>query len=147
MVGGPERLVFEGAPVIEPPLAQDHESRNPVVCDGEFLDTVAACPPLTIVEGARLKDLRAKEVHRLGPESAKAREIFVRDQARRTSLVPEVIARLCSGILLSDLVLPFDDPELAARRWQMCCATPLATRAQRWPIRWRASIMGPAKRR
>ena len=28
MVGAPERLVFEGAPVLDPPLAQDQESRR-----------------------------------------------------------------------------------------------------------------------
>ena len=46
MVGGPERLVFEGGPVLEPPLEQDRESRRPVAVDGDALDTVAACPPL-----------------------------------------------------------------------------------------------------
>ena len=46
MVGGPERLVFEGGPVLVPPLQQDKESRRPVAVDGEVLDTVAACPPL-----------------------------------------------------------------------------------------------------
>jgi hypothetical protein len=32
MVGAPERLVFEGPPLLEPPLAQDQESRRPRVC-------------------------------------------------------------------------------------------------------------------
>jgi hypothetical protein len=30
MVGAPERLVFEGGPILEPPLGQDRESRRPV---------------------------------------------------------------------------------------------------------------------
>jgi hypothetical protein len=30
-VGTPERLVFEGEPIIEPPLAQDKEGRRPIV--------------------------------------------------------------------------------------------------------------------
>jgi hypothetical protein len=50
MVGAPERLVFEGAPVLEPPLAQDQQSRRPIVTEGDVLDTVASCPPLSIVD-------------------------------------------------------------------------------------------------
>ena len=49
LVGAPERLIFEGAPILDPPLAQDHESRRPMVIAGAPLDTVIACPPLTIV--------------------------------------------------------------------------------------------------
>jgi hypothetical protein len=55
VVGSPERLVFEGAPVLEPPLAQDQESRRSVAVEGEALDTVSACPPLTAVEQAKLR--------------------------------------------------------------------------------------------
>ena len=50
MVASPERLVFEGPPVLMPPVAQDAEARQPLVFDGEPLDTIAACPPLTIIE-------------------------------------------------------------------------------------------------
>ena len=46
MVGGPERLVFEGGPILVPPLQQDKESRRPIAVDGVVLDTVAVCPPL-----------------------------------------------------------------------------------------------------
>jgi hypothetical protein len=45
MVGAPERLVFEGKPVLVPPLGQDQDSRQPVAVEGEMLDTVAVCPP------------------------------------------------------------------------------------------------------
>jgi hypothetical protein len=113
MVGAPERLVFEGAPILDPPLAQDQERRQPIVRDGEVLETVAACPPLTIVEQARLKELFAKEAHRLAPESAKARKAFIEDQAKRHGVAAEVIARQCQGVLLPSVILPFDDPELA----------------------------------
>ena len=34
MVGGPERLVFEGAPILVPPLVQEAESRRPLATDG-----------------------------------------------------------------------------------------------------------------
>jgi hypothetical protein len=57
MVGSPERLIFEGDPILVPPLAQDRESRRPMAVDGVPLDTLAACPPLTIVETAKLRAL------------------------------------------------------------------------------------------
>src|SRR4029077_9219797 len=54
MVGGPERPVFAGGPVLMPPLQQDKESRRPIAVVGVVLDTAAVCPSLSIVEGARL---------------------------------------------------------------------------------------------
>jgi hypothetical protein len=60
MVGAPERLVFEGTPILEPPLGQDRDSRRPMVKAGGALHTVSACPPLTIVETAKLRALKAK---------------------------------------------------------------------------------------
>ena len=121
MVGGPERLVFEGGPVLVPPLQQDKESRRPIAVDGVALDTVAVCPPLSIVERARLDELKARERERLAPEMAKAREAFVEAQAKklvaRTGMsekaARQVIIRQCEGVLRPDIVLPFDDPELA----------------------------------
>lgn len=121
MVGTPERLVFEGPPVLDPPLAQDATSRQPVVHEGDVLDTTEACPPLTIVEQSRLRELKARETQRLAPEAAKAREQFIAVQARniakRTGMdmrqARHIAERQTDGILLPDVVLPFDDPELA----------------------------------
>jgi hypothetical protein len=121
MVGAPERLVFEGPPVLDPPLAQDEAKRRPEVRDGAALDTVAACAPLSIVELATLKELRAKEEHRLAPEAMKARKAFITDQAKRladrTGLpqdkAEQVIVRQCRGVLLPHIELPFDDDDLA----------------------------------
>jgi hypothetical protein len=123
MVGGPERLVFEGGPVLEPPLVQDKESRRPIAADGTVLDTVAVCPPLSIVERARLDELKARERARLAPETAKAREVFVAAQAKRLvartgmpeKVARQVIVRQCEGVLRPDVELPFDDPELNGR--------------------------------
>src|SRR4029079_11102200 len=56
MVGGPERLVFEGGPDLAPLLQQDKESRRPIDVDGVALDTVEVCPQLTRVEQARLDE-------------------------------------------------------------------------------------------
>jgi hypothetical protein len=122
MVGQPERLIFEGAPDLIPPLKQDKAARKPVVFAGETIDTVQCCPPLTIVETARLNELRAKAAFALAPERAKAREIFIKEQGdkivRRTGMgrrmAARVAARQCdAGILLPDVDLPFDDTELA----------------------------------
>jgi hypothetical protein len=83
------------------------------------LDTVAACPPLSIVERAQLDELKERE--RLAPEMAKARGAFVEAQAKKLvahtgmseKAARQVIVRQCEGVLLPDIVLPFDTPELA----------------------------------
>jgi hypothetical protein len=120
MVYAAERLVFEGAPILDPPLEQDHESRAAVVRNGVPLDTLAACPPLRIVEKSRLDEMRAAEAHRLAPDRARARETFITDQAARivakSGVSPDVarrtIERQCEGVLTSAVVLPFDSRDL-----------------------------------
>ena len=121
MVGAPERLIFEGDPILVPPLAQDRESRRPMLVDGAPLDTITTCPPLTIVETAKLRALKAKEAQRLAPDSAKARTAFVAAQAKRLAqrtglseeAAAEQIARQCEGILLPNVELSFDDDDFA----------------------------------
>ena len=138
MVGGPERLVFEGGPVLVPPLQQDKESRRPIAVDGVALDTVAVCPQLTIVERSRLDELKARERERLAPETAKAREAFVEAQAKklvaRTGMsekaARQVIVRQCEGVLRPDIVLPFDDPELAGTHRRRRAREPGALRGR-----------------
>ena len=118
-VGRSERLVFEGAPVLDAPLVQ--ADRRPTVTEGETLDTLTACPPLTVLETTKLRDLRAKGKHRLAAELAAARERFITAQAARivertgSTLIAarRTIEKLCDGVLLSDVALPFDAPELA----------------------------------
>jgi hypothetical protein len=119
MVGASERLVFEGAPVLEPPLAQDAAARRPVATDGEAINTVRACPPLTLVEQQAFRKLRAEARQRLLPEMHKAREAYVKQHAQqlaeRTGMSGDEAARLverqCKGVLLAGVVLPFDDEE------------------------------------
>jgi hypothetical protein len=123
MVGAPERLVFEGAPVLVDPLEQSVEVRRPRVTEGDWLDTLAACPPLAIAQKARVSELRSKATHRLAGESAKAREEFVGRQAEALAersgvtmrVARETIRRQCRGELLPLVALPFDDPELAGK--------------------------------
>src|SRR5262249_28570947 len=119
MVGAPERLVFEGAPILDPPLQQDRETRRPIPFDGAALDTITTCPPLTIVETEKLKTVYAKENGLLGPQSAKARAAFIAAKAKllgersgmSEQVAAEVIARQCNGVLLPDIELPFDDDD------------------------------------
>jgi hypothetical protein len=121
MVGQAERLVFEGPPVLVPPLAQDLAARRPEVHEGDSLDTRTECPPLRIVELARLKDLKAKSAEALAPARARERDRFIAKHAG--SLAPRagithaearrVIERQAEGVLLPDLVLPWDDEEFA----------------------------------
>jgi hypothetical protein len=121
VVGSPERLVFEGPPVLDPPLAQDQESRRPVAVEGETLDTVAACPPLSIVDEAQLRELRAKAALRLAPERERARKAFIDRQAKRLakkrsikiSDARKIVERQIEGVLLPDVELLFDDAEFS----------------------------------
>jgi hypothetical protein len=67
-----------------------------------------------------LRELHAKEAARLTPEAERARKAFVAEQAQRlrarTGTAPHLAARVidrqCAGILLPDLVLPFDEDDL-----------------------------------
>ena len=67
------------------------------------------------------RELKAKWAHRLAGESAKVRTAFVAKQAKRLAETHRIsmkeamrtIARQCEGILLPNLVLPFDDPDFA----------------------------------
>ncbi len=121
MVGSSERLVFEGAPILEPPLTQDAEARRPIATEGEALDTLAAMPRLTIVERARLDELRAAEKHRLAADVAQARADFISRQAEKitartgasASAARRIAERHADGFLWPDIELPFDDPGLA----------------------------------
>jgi hypothetical protein len=107
-VGTPERLIFEGAPILVEPLAQSVEARRPEVCDGDCLNTVATCTPLSAVDKAKLADLRNRAKHALAGAAAKAREEFIgsqaEDLAKRTGMsaraATEVIRKQCGGVLL-----------------------------------------------
>jgi hypothetical protein len=121
MVGQSGRLVFEGGPVLVPPLVQDKACRRPVATPGRLLDT-SMLRELSIVERARLNELMARENARLKPAELRETERIIKEKTRelvaRTPGMTEkaaraVIIRWREGILLPDLVLPFDDPDLA----------------------------------
>jgi hypothetical protein len=110
-VFGAERLIFEADPELESGLAQ--EPREPVVHDGDALDTRKACPVLSKAEEKELKRPFAAERRRINPECRKAQQTFVDvkiseaiargtdpDVARRTAeawsrseLLPDAVSR------------------------------------------------------
>jgi RepB DNA-primase from phage plasmid len=71
IVGGPERLCFEGKPILEPPLRQ--KLRRTIVVDGVPLDTATHCPPLTSAEIAKFAELKEQQRQLLAAKAAKAR--------------------------------------------------------------------------
>jgi hypothetical protein len=121
VVGSPERLVFEGPPILVPPVAQDALARRPVAVDGDMLDTISACPPLSILEQAAYRDARAKLASVLASEVAKARSSFVAEQVERIvksqgitrARAARTAERQCAGVLLPNFEPAFDDPDLA----------------------------------
>jgi hypothetical protein len=120
-VYGAERLVFEGAPILAPPVGQSRKRRRPRAVDGVVVDTIAALPPLTITETARLRELKARAKQKLAAKAAKVRAAYVAKRAsqlaERTGIkaqaAAQMIRRQCEGVLLPCIVLPFDDPSLA----------------------------------
>ena len=120
MVYGADRLVFEGAPVLDPSLKQDLACRVPAFVDGAALDSRAACFDLTIVEQAQLTTVQRASAHRAAPQAAAARANFIARQAititSRTGITEaqarRIAERQCEGVLLPDIVLGFDDEGL-----------------------------------
>ena len=109
--------------MLAPPLVQDKAMRRPIAFEGTVLDTLAACPPLSIVEQSRLEELKAKDRARVTPEEVKAQDA-VRRARRPRSCGPraptcrrkpprQIVIQQYEGILRPDVVLPCDDEELA----------------------------------
>lgn len=131
-VGSPERLVFEGPPVLKAPLVQSERARKPIVQEGNVVDTRSAVPDLTTVEAARFDGAVATAKAKLQPEAEAVREEA--DERLATSLsestnVPiedarEQIAHRHSGRLLPLHPLDFDNPELAGATVRDVLLTP-----------------------
>jgi hypothetical protein len=121
VVGSPERLAFEGAPVLIHPLMQDAEARRAIATEGDPLDSLAVCSPLPDLEDDAFSQAIAKESAPLAPEAAAARWKFVDKQSRRLhkktgldlAAARRIVERQCDGVLLPNVELPFDDPEFA----------------------------------
>ena len=121
MVFAPERLVFEGAPSLAAPLAQDLSLRKAAIQDGDVIAAAAACPPLTVIESAKLVDLKRAEKHRLQSEADVSKMEFIQRHARAISerrgisvaAAEKIAMRQTAGVLLPAVVLPFDVEEFS----------------------------------
>ena len=119
-VAMPEHLCFEGPPPLGPGLAQDNAARIPKVVNGGWLDTQAACPPLTTIEQSRLKELQTKAAFALNAERVRVRTAWLQQRATEIAThcgITEQAARQIAikhadGVLLPAVELTFADPAI-----------------------------------
>jgi hypothetical protein len=112
----PERLVFEGAPDIVPPLAQDPAARACRVFAGEAIDTRVVVPDLTADERATVEGMKraardaqepAAQVSRAAHDQKLADDLIRRKGMPREVAMRQVAARH-RGILGPDIALEMD---------------------------------------
>jgi hypothetical protein len=121
MVYAAERLVFEGAPILVEPLVQNPALRAPTVTEGDPIDSIAACRALTIVERAKLEEIRAADRHRVSPAATTARAAFVKEHGARiaartgvsVAVAERTVERQCGGVLLPNVELAFDADDMS----------------------------------
>jgi hypothetical protein len=116
MVAYGERLCFEGAPIIEPPLTQDVAKRTPDVFEGEAIDTGLVVPGLTEYERHRVNEVKAASAEALGKAAVEIRTRHDRTLAELISAksgmpiisASRLVAARHRGVLLPHLELDFD---------------------------------------
>ena len=117
-----ERLCFEGAPEVVPPLVQDDHARAPVAHEGDAIDTRIAVPTLTDYEQARAHAAKEQARLALEPRAAEIRAAADRrlaeDICNRTGLpnvaAMRVVTARHNGKLLPHIMLDFDHSEPAS---------------------------------
>ncbi len=133
-VWSPERIVFEGAPVLEADLVQEKSARKPAVYEGSILDSQSTLPPLSQSEAARLDAvkkaarqrvmLKARELAVEADQLAAARIQKIRGVGQETAV--RLAQRMRGGILLPHVQLEFDDPDYSGVTVEDVLANPLA---------------------
>jgi hypothetical protein len=115
-VGFGERLCFEGAPIVVPPLAQDQAKRVPYAFEGATIRSDQAVPRLTEYERHRVSEAKAKSAKALGRSAAEvqdkhdkelAEKISAKFGTSRATALRQVRARH-RGVLYPDIELEFD---------------------------------------
>jgi hypothetical protein len=118
-VFGPERLVFEGAPIMEVPVMQDAGVRRCMIHRGNSADTLRAIPALSEREAKALAELMADAARPLEPKADEVRRAWARDFAIRHNISEEEAERIATNALRYMLEtrweLEFDDPALGIR--------------------------------
>jgi hypothetical protein len=116
MVGYGERLCFEGAPHIVPPLAQDPAKRVPEAFEGEAIDSHLIMPRLTEYERHRVNEAKTASADALGKVAAEVRSQHDKILAERISdksgmpltTALRLVAARHRGVLLPYIDLDFD---------------------------------------
>src|SRR5262249_24495712 len=85
MVAYGERLVFECAPFMEPPLAQDAAKRIPKAFEGDAIDTGLVVPRLTAYERQRVEEAKAVSAKALNKPASEIRSQHDRTLAEKIS--------------------------------------------------------------
>jgi hypothetical protein len=116
-VFGPERLVFEGKPILEPPVDQDQEARRAKPYDGDTIDTKRAITDLTDQEARRIAKLKAAAKDQLAPAAATIRKTWAKEFAKRHGLSEQEAEKIANAasdqhVLHPEFELEFDDPSL-----------------------------------
>ena len=115
-VGYGERLCFEGAPDIVPPLAQDAEKRMPVAFEGDALRSDRAVLPLSEYERHRVSEAKENSRKALGKSAAEVRNKHDEELAGKisaksgasTATARRLVKARHHGVLYSDIELEFD---------------------------------------
>jgi hypothetical protein len=116
MVGYGERLCFEGAPVVEPPLRQEAAERFPEAFEGEAIDTGLIVPKLTEYERHLVEEAKAASAKALSKAAAEDRAAYDRSLAEKVSTktgmplvsAQRVVAARHRGVLMPHIELDFD---------------------------------------
>jgi hypothetical protein len=118
-VGHGERLCFEGAPIIDPPLKQDSSKREPVVVGGQAVDT-RALGKLSAYQQHLVAEAKAASIKNLSDEAADVRErhdAALAEKMTASGLTQPAarrqIAARHTGTLLPSIELHFDDLDVA----------------------------------
>ena len=117
-----ERLCFEGAPAVVPPLAQDATARAPVAHEGCMIGTRIVIPTLTEYEQARVQEAKQRARLELEPRAAEVRTAADRrvaeDICNRTGMPKVAAMRIVAArhnfVLLPHIMLDFDHSESAS---------------------------------
>lgn len=120
-VGSPERLVFEGQPVVEAPLGQHPRSATWV--DGPILDTRVALPNLSSAERNELKDFLGNQRRELKPNAELKQETHIQKRASEIAAksgkpvekITEALKHWGMQKLPPVTELHFDDPDLGVK--------------------------------
>jgi hypothetical protein len=113
-VAQPERLIFEAAPVLSPPLKQ--QPRPALIHEGGAIDTRSACPDLTSAEKSELARIKAAAQLGLRHQAEAARAKFIAERiaeavGRGVDLgrARDAAEAWSRGVLRPAAVLEFDD--------------------------------------